>query len=119
MKVVEEKFKFLCFSSLPSIRHADPPGNGGDPQSGYLVHTVRESNSKLGSKFHRKWSDLPFCSFSLQSKDERGEVVDRSNRCGQKEGVSPCLRVLPHLNEHIYKIIAMKIITCALLWRET
>ena len=25
VKVVEEKFKFLCFSSLPAIRRADPP----------------------------------------------------------------------------------------------
>ena len=25
VKVVEEKFKFLCFSSLPAIRYADPP----------------------------------------------------------------------------------------------
>ena len=24
VKVVEEKSKFLCFSSLPAIRHADP-----------------------------------------------------------------------------------------------
>ena len=27
VKVVEEKFNFLCFSSLPAIRRADPPGN--------------------------------------------------------------------------------------------
>ena len=24
VKVVEEKFKFLCFSSLPAIHYADP-----------------------------------------------------------------------------------------------
>ena len=27
VKVVEEKFKFLCFFSLPTICHADPPEN--------------------------------------------------------------------------------------------